>query len=148
LSTFTQIYYHIIFSTKNREPVLKNEKKQELFRYIWGIIKNKNCYLYRINGVKDHIHILTSLHPSICLADLIKLLKTSTSKWIKENSLFPDFTFWQEGYGAFTVSPNEKDNIIQYIINQEEHHKNISFADELKSILDKLNIPYDPKYLL
>ncbi len=79
MSTFTQIYYHVVFSTKDRVPVLAADKREKLFRYAWGILKNKDCHLYRINGVEDHVHILTSLHPTVCLADLVKEVKVSTS---------------------------------------------------------------------
>src|SRR5688572_15873266 len=102
MSTYTQIIYHIVFSTKNRERVLIAPGREELFRYVWGVLKNKQCHLYRVNAVEDHIHVLTSLHPSIALADFIKDLKVSTSVWIKEKQLFPAFTHWQDGYGGFT----------------------------------------------
>ena len=113
MSTFTQIYYHIVFSTKNREPVLLADNRDHLFRYTWGILKNKDCHLYRIGGVEDHVHILTSLHPAIALADLVKEIKTSTSSWIKDENIFPGFTHWQDGYGAFTVSHSDKDAVIE-----------------------------------
>ena len=80
MSTFTQIYYHIVFSTKDRLPALRPEKRADLYRYTWGILKNKNCHLHRIGGIEDHIHILTSLHPTLCLADLVKDIKISTSQ--------------------------------------------------------------------
>ena len=147
MSTFSQSYYHIVFSTKNRENVLLTDEKEKLFKYIWGIVKNKKCYLYRINGIENHIHLLINLHPSICLSDLVKLIKSSTSKWIKEDGIFPDFAGWQDGYGAFTVSHNDRDKVIQYIINQEEHHKKINFEHEFKTILDKLGIIYNEKYV-
>src|SRR5579863_9072525 len=115
MSTYTQIYYHIVFSTKERIPALTADRREDLFRYTWGILKNKECHLYRIGGVEDHIHILTSVHPTICLADLVKEIKTSTNKWIKENAVFPKFTHWQDGYSAFTVSHGGKDTVIEYI---------------------------------
>lgn len=92
MSTYTQIYYHIVFSTKNRECVLSAKSRERLFRYIWGVIKNKKCHLYRINGGEDHLHILSDLHPTVCLADFIKDIKVSTSKWIKDNQVFQGFT--------------------------------------------------------
>jgi putative transposase len=148
MATFTQIYYHIVFSTKNRERVLPANKRDDLFRYAWGILKNKDCHLYRINGVEDHVHILTSLHPTIALADLVKDIKTSTSSWIKQNNFFPGFDHWQDGYGTFTVSHSDKDDVIEYIKGQEEHHKQVSFKDELRDFLVKHGVKFDEKYLV
>ena len=148
MSTFTQIYYHIVFSTKDRVPALTTDKRENLFRYAWGILKNKDCHLYRIGGVEDHVHILTSLHPTIALADLVKDIKVSTSAWIKENAVFQDFTHWQDGYGAFTVGHDDKDAMIEYIKNQQEHHKKISFRDELREMLVRFGVQFDEKYLV
>jgi len=148
MATFTQIYYHIVFSTKNREPILLADKRDHLFRYTWGILKNKDCHLYRIGGVEDHVHILTSLHPTIALADLAKEIKTSTSSWIKDENIFPGFTHWQDGYGAFTVSHSDKDAVIEYIKGQEEHHKRVSFKDELREFLIRHGVKFDEKYLV
>jgi REP element-mobilizing transposase RayT len=127
MSTFTQIYYHIVFSTKNREPVLRADGREELFRYIWGIIRNKNSHLYRINAVEDHWHTLSSLHPSVALADFIKDIKVASNGWIKEQLLFPHFNGWQDGYGAFTASHADKDRLIEYMNNQQEHHRKETF---------------------
>src|SRR6266550_2775789 len=148
MSTFTQIYYHIVFSTKNRKPVLLADKRDHLFRYTWGILKNKDCHLYRIGGVEDHVHILTSLHPTIALADLVKEIKISTSSWIKDENIFPGFTHWQDGYGAFTVSHSDKDAVIDYIKGQEEHHQRVSFKDELREFLISHGVKFDEKYLV
>ena len=148
MSTFTQIYYHIVFSTKDRVPALTTDKRENLFRYAWGILKNKDCHLYRIGGVEDHVHILTSLHPTLALADLVKDIKVSTSAWIKDNAVFPKFTHWQDGYGAFTVGHDDKDAVIEYIKSQQEHHKKISFRDELREMLVRFGVQFDEKYLV
>jgi putative transposase len=100
LATYTQIIYHIVFATKHRERVLDKPRRDDLFRYIWGIIKNHEGHVFRLNGVEDHIHILTSLHPTVGLAELVKSIKTGSAKWIKENGVFPQFSHWQEGYGV------------------------------------------------
>ena len=147
MSTYTQIMYHIVFATKDRQVTLDVEKHESLFRYIWGIIKNKNCTLHQINGMTDHLHILTELHPSIALADFVKDMKLACSKWIRSEKVFPYFDGWQEGYGAFTHSLQEKDRLVRYIKNQKEHHKQVSFMDEYIALLDKAGIQYDPKYL-
>jgi REP element-mobilizing transposase RayT len=147
MSTYTQIYYHIIFSTKDRLPALETEKHRELFGYIWGIIKNKRCHLYRINGTSDHVHILSDLHPTVCLADLVKSVKLGASKWIKEKDIFPNFIGWQDGYGAFTLTIMERENVREYIRNQKEHHQNVSYLEELKNLLIEAGIEFDERYL-
>jgi REP element-mobilizing transposase RayT len=136
-----------VFSTKNRVPALLADKRDALFRYIWGILKNQNCHLYRVNGVEDHLHIFTSIHPAICLADLILDIKTSTNKFIKKERLFPAFTNWQDGYSAFTISHSDRNDVIEYIKNQEPHHKKVSFKDELRAMLEKFGVAFDEKYL-
>lgn len=146
-STFTQIYYHIVFSTKNRERVLVTEQREELYRYVRGIVRNKQCHLYRINGVEDHLHILTSLHPSIALADFIKDIKIASSTWIKEKGLFAGFQNWQEGYAAFTFSHDDKDRLIEYVKGQQEHHGKRTFREELREMLVKAGIEFDERYL-
>jgi REP element-mobilizing transposase RayT len=148
MSTYTQIFYQIIFSTKNRKKVLIEHNRELLFKYIWGILKNKKCHLYRINGVADHIHIFTHLHPTVPLASLIKDIKLASSNMIKQEKLFVNFTNWQQGYGAFTYSIHEKDKLINYIKNQVDHHKKETFIDEYKKILKDFNIDFDEKYLL
>ena len=146
MSTYTQILYHIVFATKNREPVLCKEHREELYRYIWGIIEKRDGHLCRIGGIDDHVHILCSLHPSVALADLMKKIKVASAKWIKANQAFPDFTHWQGGYGAFTCSINSKQRIIEYIKNQEAHHAKETSSSELQRLLAKAGIEYDPKY--
>ena len=132
MSTYTQILYQIVFGTKNREQTLTTPNRHELFKYIWGILKKKNCHLYRINGVEDHLHIITHLHPSVSLAFLIKDIKLASSEFIKKNDIFQKFGGWQDGYGAFTYSIKEKNRLIEYVKNQEEHHKTITFRDEIR----------------
>ena len=146
MSTYTQILYHIIFATKNREPVLRKDRRDGLYKYIWGIIENRNGHLYRIGGIDDHVHILCSLHPAVALSNLVKEIKVASSKWIKENNTFPTFTHWQGGYGAFTCSVNSKERIVEYIKNQETHHTKETASDELKRLLSKAGIEYDQKY--
>ncbi len=148
MSTYTQILYQIVFSTKQREQVLENENRPTLFKYIWGILNKNKCHLYRINGVEDHLHILTHLHPSIALADLVKNIKIASSGFIKEKGIFKQFNNWQEGYGAFTYSIKEKDKLIAYVKNQEEHHQLISFRDEYIALLKEHEIEFDEKFLL
>ena len=148
MSTYTQILYQIVFSTKNRVPTLEAESRKELFKYIWGVLQNKKCHLYQIGGVEDHLHIITHLHPSIALADLIKDIKLASTENIKERNLFPKFNGWQNGYGAFTYSIKEKENLIAYVKNQEAHHKIKTFKEEYIELLNEHGIEFEEKYLL
>ena len=147
MSTYTQILYQLVFSTKNRERTLAMGKREELYRYIWGILKNQKCHLHRIGGVEDHVHIVTHLHPTIAPAKLIKDIKLSATEFIKNERLFSHFTGWQDGYGAFTYHFKGKDNLIEYVKNQEEHHKKESFKQEYKRLLAEHGIEFDEKYL-
>ncbi|MBE9468865.1 MAG: IS200/IS605 family transposase [Bacteroidetes bacterium] len=147
MSTYTQILYQIVYSTKDRKPVLKEKRSKELYKYLLGILKNNKCHVYRINGIEDHIHIVTHLHPTVALATLIKDMKIASSVWIKEGNIFPGFTGWQVGYGAFTYSIKEKDRLIEYVKNQKEHHKKKTFKEEYIELLNEHGIEFDEKYL-
>lgn len=148
MTSYRQIYYQIVFGTKYRKPAINPEHDEDLYKYIWGIIKNKNCKLYRINGIEDHIHIVSDLHPSVSLSDYVKDIKVASSIWLKESGKFPAFEGWQDGYGAFTYSVREKDMIINYVKNQKQHHANENFYDEYKRLLTENKIKFDEKYLL
>ena len=147
MSNHTAISYHIVFSTKNRAPVLRRERREDLFRYIWGITKNRRSHLYRINGVEDHLHILSSLHPTVSLADFVKEIKTGSALWIKANRVFKSFSHWQEGYAALTCSRREIDGLIEYITTQEEHHRKVTFDEEYRKLLLEAGVEFDPRYL-
>jgi len=146
MSSYRQILYHIVFRTKNSKKTLSLSNNDELYKYIWGFIKNKNCFLYRINGMEDHIHILSDLHPTIALADFVRDIKTSTSIWLKNNDKFLDFDGWAEGYAALTYAHRDKDTIINYILNQQDHHKKISFEDEYRMLLEEHGIIIDERF--
>jgi REP element-mobilizing transposase RayT len=148
MSTFKQIYYQIVFSTKYREPTITEKHSESLYKYIGGIFQHKKSVLYQINGVEDHIHIFCALHPTNTLSDLVKDIKIASNLWMKESGNFPDFRAWQEGYGAFTYSHREKDIIVNYVKNQKQHHKKESFIDEYKGLLDENGVVFDEKYLL
>ncbi|HEY9114350.1 MAG TPA: IS200/IS605 family transposase [Bacteroidales bacterium] len=148
MSTYTQIMYQIVFSTKYREHTLRKADREKLYQYITGLLKNKNCHLYRIGGVSDHLHILTHLHPSISLASLVKDIKLASSEMIKVEHLFPEFGGWQVGYGAFTYAYKDKGRLIEYIKNQEKHHGEKTFIEEYKELLREHDIEFDEKYLL
>ncbi len=146
MSTYKQIIYHIVFRTKYGKKTLPLTQCDELYKYIWGIIKEKGCVLYRINGMEDHVHILSDLHPSVALANYLRDIKTASSLWLKAKKEFPDYEGWADGYGAFTYSIRDKDMILNYIKNQREHHKEVKFEDELRKLLDEHGVVVDERY--
>jgi len=130
MSTYTQILYQIVFTTKNQNKTLIENQREILYKYIWGVLENKKCHLYRIGGIEDHLHIITHIHPTVALADLIKDIKLSTGKMLIRDNIFPQFEGWQEGYGAFTYSISAKNNLINYVKNQIENHNKVSLKEE------------------
>jgi putative transposase len=148
MSTHTSIVYHIIWTPYKRKPIMAKGPRRELFNYIFGIMKKKDCHVYRINGVEDHLHIAASLHPSVSLASLIKDIKLASNQMIKSNNLFEGFEGWQEGYAAFTHNYSTLDTLVNYIKNQEEHHKKESFMEEYLKLLNENGVKFDPRYLL
>ncbi len=145
---YRQIFYQIVFGTKHREPTLPENAEKDLYQYIYGVIQNMGCKLYRINGMADHIHIFSDLHPTVRLSDFVKNIKVASSVWMKAQGTFPAFRNWQEDYGAFTYNLKEKDTVINYIKNQKEHHKTESFLEEYKRLLAENGIVFDEKHLL
>jgi REP element-mobilizing transposase RayT len=148
MSTYTQILYQIVFATKDHEKTMIDSGQEKLYKFIWGILKNKNCHLYRIGGVEDHLHIITHIHPTIAVASLVKDIKLASSSFIKTENIFPNFDGWQNGYGAFTYSISAKGNLIEYVKNQKEHHQKTCFKEEYMSLLKDHGIEFDEKYLL
>lgn len=145
--SYRRIYYHIVITTKYRKKTLPLEHHKELYKYIWGITKNKNCKLYQINGYLEHLHLLTDLNPTIALADFVRDIKAYSSKWLKENPKFPKFIGWTKGYGAFTISHFDKEKIIRYIKRQKEHHSKNKFKTEYMQFLKKHDIDFEEKHL-
>jgi len=142
--SLANILIHIVFSTKQRQPYFSAEIGNDLYDYLAGILKNKNCHPHQIGGASDHIHILCAQSKNITLSTLIEQLKTGSSKWIKtKNNNF----YWQNGYGAFSISPAHLNAVKLYIANQLEHHRKISFQDEMRNLLNKYGIEYNEKYL-
>ncbi|MTK53359.1 IS200/IS605 family transposase [Paludibacter sp.] len=147
MNSYRQILYHIVFCTYNHENALPETMHEDLYRYIWGIVKKRNCVLYRVNSTENHIHILSDLHSSISLADYIKEIKTATNRWIKESRQCPSFISWADGYCALTYTYRDKEMILNYIKNQKEHHKKTNFEDEYKALLKEFGIEADEKYI-
>ena len=146
-NTYTQIYLHIVFSVKGRLNLIQKDWKEELHKYICGIVNGKEQKVYAIGGVADHIHILVSIKPNIALSDLVRDIKASSSKWINENKFLEGKFSWQKGYGAFSYSRSQRDNVIKYILNQENHHKKNTFKAEYMELLKKFDVKYDEQYL-
>ena len=148
MSSYRQILYHIIFRTKRNERTLALDHSRKLYAYIYGIIKSKKCKLYRINGMEDHIHILSDLHPTIALADFVRDIKTASSVWLKNQNNFYAFKGWADGYAGLTYAYRDKEMIMNYIINQRIHHKKMSFEDEYRSLLVEHGITLNERYFL
>ncbi len=147
-NTYTQIHLQLIFAVKYREAVINNIWKNELYKYISGIIQQQKHKLIIVNGVADHIHLLIGFRPHQSLADLMQDIKGSSSKWINENKFTRSKFSWQEGYGAFSYSHSHLSNVINYIKNQENHHRKITFIDEYKAFLKTYEVEYDERYIL
>jgi REP element-mobilizing transposase RayT len=137
-----------VFRTKFGKNTIPETHEKELYSYIMGIIKNKKSKLYRIGGIENHIHLLIDMHPTFALSDFMKELKEYSSKWLAKNSNFPDFEGWAVGFAGFTYSLDDKQNIIDYIKNQKEHHKTVSFEEEYRQFLIDNGIDIDERYFL
>jgi putative transposase len=146
-NTYTQIYLQIVFSVKGRQNLIHKNWKDELHKYICGVVNGKDQKVYAIGGVADHIHILVSIKPTILISDLVRDIKANSSKWINDNHYIIGKFQWQDGFGAFSYSQSHLDNVIAYINNQELHHQNKTFKDEYIELLHKFNIEFDEKYL-
>ena len=145
--TFHQHYYHLIWSTKERRPLILNEHKERIFEFLGGSLRTLGCASLQAGGMNDHIHILAGIPPKIAVSEIVKDIKVASSKWI--NSTFPKAAgfSWQEGYGSFSVSTSQKNAVLNYIQNQEKHHKVKSFREEFIELLDLHEIEYDVEYL-
>ncbi len=145
--TFTQIYIQYVFAVKGRENLLQNPWRDEVLKYIAGIIKEKNQKAIIVNGVADHVHVFVGLKPSMNISDLVRDIKNNSSKFINEQKFLKGKFSWQEGYGAFSYAHSQLDNVYQYILRQEEHHKQKTFKEEYLDFLQKFEIEYNEKYL-
>ncbi|MDD4575869.1 MAG: IS200/IS605 family transposase [Bacteroidales bacterium] len=147
VGVFSQIYIQVVFAVKGRNSLIKSEWEEELFKYITGIVQNKQQKMLAINGTSDHIHFLIGMKPSCCLSDLVREIKKSSNAFIKEKK-FTKFNFeWQNGYGAFSYSHSALVNVIKYVNNQKEHHKKKTFKEEYMEILKKFQIEFKDEYL-
>ena len=145
-STHTCLLYHIIFATKDREPIIAPEWRERLHEYLGGAVRGMEGTPQGVGGIADHVHLLVGLKPTHCLSDFMRELKKSSSIWVAETTQEPKFR-WQEGYAAFSVSASMRPTIQKYIAGQEEHHRVKSFREELIGFLKKSGVPYDERFL-
>ncbi len=144
---YTNLVYHIVFGTKYRKDLITPQLEPELYRYIGGIIKNKGGVLLEIGGISDHIHILAVIPPVISVSDMLRFIKSNSSKWVNEQPDYVKRFRWQIKYAAFTVSEFQIPNVRRYIQNQKEHHQKLTFKKELIRLLEEHGIDYDERYL-
>lgn len=145
--TYSQIYIQVIFAVKGRENLIANNWKNDLHKYIAGIIKGKEQKPIIVNGMPDHIHAFIGLKPSMRISDLVRDIKNNSTNFINDNKFVRGKFSWQEGYGVFSYSHSQINDVYHYIANQEEHHKKKSFREEYLELLKKFEIEYDEKYL-
>lgn len=146
-NTYTQLYFHVVFAVKGRQNLISIQWKDELYKYIAGIINNKSQKLLIINGMPDHVHLLLSSNPNFNLSTLVGEIKSNSSRWINENRYVKGKFAWQIGFGAFTVSQSQLTVVTNYIKKQEIHHKTKSFREEYIEFLEAYKIDYDDKYI-
>jgi putative transposase len=146
-NTFSQIYIQTIFAVNGRLSLIRPEFKEDLYKYITGIVRNKGQKLISINGMTDHVHILIGLKPALALADLVRDIKADSSNFINKKKWVRGRFSLQEGYGAFSYGHSQLDTIIRYIQNQEQHHRRRSFKDEYLAWLKRFEIPFEEKYV-
>ena len=146
-NTYTQLHIQFVFAVKYRDGVIAPSWKDELYKYITGIIQDNKHKLICINGMPDHLHIFIGLRPTQSVSDLLKDIKGSSSKWINERGFVKGKFEWQEGYGAFSYSKSQVRDVISYINNQELHHKKVTFREEYIDFLQKFEIEFDEQYI-
>ena len=147
MGTYTRLTYQIVFQTYHWEPTLTKQNHEELFTYISGLLIKKKCFVYQVGGIENHIHIIIDIHPTIAISQLVKDIKLACTSLIRSSKLFPHFRGWNEGYGAFSYAPEARNNLIQYVLNQEEHHKKESPREEYMRLLKEFEVEFHEKYI-
>jgi len=144
-NSYTQLYAQIIFSPRCRQNLIHNRIKDEIYKYIVGIIKKKNQKPMIINGMPDHVHILLGFSPDITISDLVRDIKSNSTNFVNDNNLIQGKFSWQKGFGAFTYSKSQVPRVVRYIKNQEEHHRKKTFKEEYLELLEKFGVKYKEK---
>jgi putative transposase len=145
--SLSKVYIHSIFSTKNREPVLADAWRDELFRVLGGAANNLGCQSLIVGGIADHVHMLFQLGRTIAIADAVGKIKSTSSAWVNQTRGLPEPFHWQGGYAVFSVSQSNVEAVREYIRNQLEHHKTLSFQDEVREWLRRYGIKWDERYV-
>ena len=145
--SYTCLRFHVTFSTKDRRPLIRSEWKEELYRYLGGIIRGERGRLLAADGVADHVHLYLSTRADQSIADLVRRVKANSSGWMHSRWKEARGFFWQEKYGAFTVSRGDEARIVQYIKNQVKHHERVDFKEEFRRLLEKHGIEFDERYI-
>ena len=145
--TYTQLYIHVIFAVKGRESLIPKQHKEELHKYITGIIDSKQQKVIQINSMPDHVHILVGITPDIAVSDLVRDIKANSSKFINKQRWVVGRFEWQGGFAAFSYAHSQLDTVARYIQNQETHHSRQTFREEYIAFLKRFDVPYNPKYV-
>jgi len=145
--SLSKVYVHITFSNKDRQNLIDENIKESLFQYLGGVCKGLECNPVQVGGHADHVHILCLLSRKISQMDLLEEIKKQSSKWIKSQGKQYSNFYWQDGYGVFSVNPTQVNVVVEYIKNQEEHHRTVLFQDELRAFLKKYKVEYDERYI-
>ena len=146
-NTYTQIYLQVVFAVQGRASVIPKARKEELHKFITGVVTNRGQKLIAINSMPDHVHLLVGLRPDCALSDLVRDVKAASSKLINERHWVAGRFAWQEGFGAFSYSHSQLDDVIPYIANQEQHHAKKTFAEEYREFLERFGVDYEPRYV-
>ncbi|RRO18452.1 IS200/IS605 family transposase [Flavobacteriaceae bacterium 14752] len=146
-NTYTQLYFHVVFTVKYRQNLIRKDWEDELYKYITGIVSSQNQKMMIINGIPNHIHMLIGTKPNCNLSDLVRDIKANSSKWINSKKLVNTRFEWQSGFGAFTVGHSQVKRVVNYIKNQEKHHQRKSFKEEYIEFLKTNAVDYDEKYV-
>ena len=146
-NTYSQLNIHCVFAVQGRENIITKNFRDELHKYLSGILKHDGAFPLSVGGWKDHVHVFFELPVTMSVSDQMRMLKATSSKWINDRKLVKGKFSWQEGYGAFSYSRSQRNSVINYIMNQEEHHSTKSFRDEYMELLKKFEIPFDEKYV-
>jgi len=142
-----QLYVHLVFSTKRREPMLLSPVRERLHAYLAAVLKNQDCPALKVGGTNDHVHALFRLSKNLSLAKIVEEVKTSSSKWVKTQGHALANFYWQSGYGGFSVSAADVEEVVEYIAQQESHHRAVSFQDEFRKLLEAHGIAYNEQYV-
>lgn len=146
-NTFTQLHVQFVFAVQNRACLIQPSWEEELFKYITGIVKNHKHKMLAINGMPDHVHIFLGLHPTQSISSLMQTVKGESSEWINKKRFVRGRFQWQEGYGAFSYSHDRVNQIVNYVLNQKDHHKTRPFLEEYRELLKEFEVPYDNQYI-